>query len=71
MPSTVSADPRAAVEGAARDLLKVLADLPSPPTLRVADAEGRVACLILVWDAAQVMPVAAERRRRAGGAQCV
>jgi hypothetical protein len=53
------------VERAARDLLHALSDLPSPPTLRVADAEGRVACLILVWDAKQVMPtVGAERRRR-------
>src|SRR5438132_12868466 len=61
-------DPRAAVEAAARELLRVLAELPSPPTLRVADAEGRVACLIQVWDAATVMPTAgAERRRRATG----
>jgi len=49
-------------------LLRVLADLPRAPTLRVADAEGRVACLIQVWDAATVMPTAgAERRRRAKG----
>ncbi|HJZ54698.1 MAG TPA: hypothetical protein VKE74_07045 [Gemmataceae bacterium] len=60
-------DPREAVERAARDLLRSLADLPHPLTLRVADAEGQVACLILVWNAAQVMPtVGAERRRRAG-----
>ena len=34
----------------------------------MAEAEGRPACLIQVWDAAQAMPVAAaERRRRANG----
>jgi len=64
----VTTDPRAAIESAARDLLRAFVDLPSPPTMRVADAEGRVACLILVWDASQMMPtVGAERRRRAGG----
>jgi hypothetical protein len=58
---------------AARDLLRALADLPGPTTLRVTEAEGRQGCLILVFDAAQVMPVAvAERRRRMGGrrAEC-
>jgi hypothetical protein len=34
----------------------------------VAEADGRLACLIQVWDADRVMPVAAaERRRRANG----
>jgi hypothetical protein len=34
----------------------------------VADVEGRVACLIQVWDATQLMPtVGAERKRRAKG----
>ncbi len=62
------ADPRTAVERAARDLLRALAAYPSPPTVRVADAEGRVACLIQVWDAARVMPTAgAERVRRTKG----
>ena len=61
----VPADPRAVVERAARDLLRALAEFSSPPTLRVADAEGRVACLIQVWDSARVMPTAgAERVRR-------
>jgi hypothetical protein len=61
-------EPRAAVERAARDLLRSLADLPKAPTLRVAEAEGGVACLIIVWDARQAMPTAAaERRRRSGG----
>ena len=44
--SVVSADPRAAVEKAARELLRALAELPAPPTLRVAEVEGGVACLI-------------------------
>jgi len=60
--------PRDAVEKAARDLLRVLAVLPDPPTLRVADSEGRVACLVLVWDASHPLPTAgAERRRRGNG----
>ena len=61
-------DTRAAVERAARELLRVLAELPSPPTLRVAEVDGRVACLIQVWDASLLMPtIGAERRRRASG----
>ena len=64
------ADPRAAVERAARDLLLALAEFSAPPTLRVAAAEGRVACLIQVWDAARAMPTAGAervRRRTTGG----
>ncbi|QJX00577.1 hypothetical protein [Frigoriglobus tundricola] len=41
-----------------------LAELPIPPTLRVADSHGRVACLIQVWDAAAAMPTAGSERRR-------
>jgi hypothetical protein len=68
--ASVTADPRAIVEAAARELLRVLADLPRPPTLRVADVGGRVACLIHVWDAVQLMPTAgSERRRRPKGAR--
>jgi hypothetical protein len=53
---------------AVRDLLRALAELPTPPTLRVAEVDGRVACLIQVWDAARLMPTTgAERRRRASG----
>jgi hypothetical protein len=63
----VTTDPRATAERALRELLRALADVPSLPALRVADAEGRVAGLILVWNAAQAMPtVGAERRRRTG-----
>lgn len=61
-------DARAVVERAARTLLLALTDLPGPTALRVAEAEGGLACLILVWDASRAMPVAAvERRRRVGG----
>jgi hypothetical protein len=64
----VAANPRATVENAARELLRALAELPYPPTLRVADADRRLACLIQVWDAKLVMPtVGAERRRRKSG----
>jgi hypothetical protein len=60
-------DPRDLVARAVRDLLHALAELPDVPPLRVADAEGGVACLVQVWGADQVMPVAAERRRRSNG----
>jgi hypothetical protein len=60
-------DPRVAAENAAKELLRALADLPSPPRLRVADTEGKLACLILVWDPSEVMPqVGAEQTRKAG-----
>jgi hypothetical protein len=66
----VNANPRAVVETTARELLRALAALPRPPTLRVADADGRVACLIQVWDASRLMPTAgAERQRRPKGAR--
>jgi hypothetical protein len=64
----VANDPRSAVERAVRELLRVLAKLPVPPTVRVAEVDGRVACLIQVWDARRLMPTAgAERKRRASG----
>lgn len=64
--------PRVVVERAAHELLGKLAELTEPPTVRVTDASGRFACLILVWDAARVMPTAAaERRLSPGGrAEC-
>ncbi|VTU00905.1 unnamed protein product [Gemmataceae bacterium] len=61
MPTT----PRAAVEAAARTLVESLAALKTPPTVRVADAEDGVACLVLVWDARQAMPTV--RWRSPGG----
>src|SRR5687768_3282367 len=63
----VETDPRVAVENAVRDLLRVLAALPKAPTLRVADAEGEVACLVQVWHTGGMMPTGSERRRRNGG----
>jgi hypothetical protein len=67
-PGVVTADPRGAVEKAARELLRLLAELPNPPTVRVAEVDGRVACLIQVWDASLLMPTTgAERRKRASG----
>ncbi|WP_439628234.1 hypothetical protein [Gemmata sp.] len=60
MPTT----PRAAVE-AARALVESLAPLRTPPTVRVADAEEGVACLVLVWDAKRAMPTV--RWRSPGG----
>jgi hypothetical protein len=70
--SAVTTDARTAVEKAARELLQALTDLPTPPTLRVADAAGQVACLIQVWDTSLLMPTGAERRKRAlqGRAEC-
>jgi hypothetical protein len=62
------------VEAKVRELLRELADLGRPVVaLRVADADGELACLVQVWPAVAAMPVAsAERRRRANGerAQC-
>jgi hypothetical protein len=64
----MTSDPRARVERLARELVCALSELGNPPALRVADAEGQVACLIQVWDASLLMPTAgAERRRRAKG----
>src|SRR5580704_14754619 len=48
----------------ARSLLTALAEYPEPPTLRIAEVEGRLACLIQVWDSAQVMPVIGPERHR-------
>jgi hypothetical protein len=59
---------RAALERAARELLRSLAGLPKPDAgVRVADAEGGLACLVLVWPAGGTMLTAAAERRRARG----
>jgi hypothetical protein len=66
--AAVATDPRTVVERAARELLRALAELPNPPTLRVAEVDGRVACLIQVWDSSLLTPTTgAERRKRASG----
>lgn len=62
----MQSQPREVVERAARELAFALSGLPVPPTLRVAEVEGRAACLILVWDSRETMPVIGpERHRRA------
>ncbi len=58
------AEPRAVVEAAARDLLAALGEVEGP--VRVAEASGRVACLILVWRAGERIPTA-DRLGRDGG----
>jgi hypothetical protein len=65
-------DPRAVAGRAVRELLVALAEVPGPTAFRLADAEGRLACLLVVWTADRAMPVASsERLRRAGGrAEC-
>jgi len=65
----VHPNPRELIEKHARELLFSLSELPIIPTLRVAEVEGRVACLILVWDAAQAMPIIGVERqcRKSGG----
>jgi hypothetical protein len=60
-------DPHAALRRAARELLGVLAELTDPPTLRVADADRGVACLIQVWRVPGMMPTAAGQARGTGG----
>jgi hypothetical protein len=66
----VPPNPRELIERHARELVFSLADFPVPPTLRVAEVEGRVACLILVWDATETMPtIGPERHPRPRGAR--
>jgi hypothetical protein len=57
------ADPRAIIENAARSLLAALGECRQPPTLRVAEVDGRFACLIQVWDSAEAMPMIGPERR--------
>jgi hypothetical protein len=51
-------DARSVVEETARELLRALAGLPRASALRVAEADGGLACLIQVWPAAEMMPAA-------------
>jgi hypothetical protein len=69
--TVMSGEARSLAEGKARDLLRALADLPAGSVrLRVAEADGGLACMIQVWPAGELMPVAsAERRRRPNGAR--
>jgi hypothetical protein len=59
-------NPRAAVERLAAALLRELGGGCRGP-IRVADAAGGVACLVLVWPADGRMPTARGERRKAGG----
>jgi hypothetical protein len=68
--SVVQPNPRELIERHARELVFSLAEIATPPTLRIAEVEGRIACLILVWDAAERMPtIGPERHRRPSGAR--
>ncbi len=59
--------PRQVLERTARELVLLFCEQIPTPSLRVADTQGRAACLILLWDASQPMPLAgAERRQRVG-----
>jgi hypothetical protein len=62
-------EPRSVVERHAAELLRELAAAGGAAgPVRVADAAGGLACLVLVWPAAGVMPTArTERSRRAAG----
>ncbi|WP_439626133.1 hypothetical protein [Gemmata sp.] len=57
--------PRSTVEAATRAVVEALSKLKPPPTVRVTDVEGGVACLVLVWDAKRAMPTV--RWRSPGG----
>lgn len=60
--------PRSTAEAAARDLARRLVKLPTCEGFRVVEVSGRVACMVLVWDAAGLMPtLAADRRARGDG----
>lgn len=61
---------RAAVTAAARELLRVLAASPGPVAVRVMEADGRLACLLTVWEATAVMPTAGGDRRKGERATC-
>ncbi len=61
---------RATAAAAARDLLRALAASPGPVAVRVTEADGGRACLVLVWEAGEVMPTAAGVRRRGERAGC-
>jgi hypothetical protein len=68
----VVTDARTFIELAARDIARSHSEVPNPPAIRVVEVEAGVACLVIVWPAAQLMPTArAERKRIQGGrAEC-
>lgn len=61
---------RAAAAATARELLRMLARSPGPVAVRVMEADGRLACLLTVWEVAAVMPTAGGERRKGERARC-
>lgn len=61
---------RAAVEAAARDLLRLVAVSPGPAAVRVVAGDGERGCLILVWEGGAGMPTVVAGRRRGERAGC-
>lgn len=63
---------RAAVERAARELLRAVAELPPHEGgVRVAEVEGLVGCLIQVWRTSRPMPTLRGEQPASGGrAEC-
>lgn len=62
---------RIIVERWALDLLRELSTRPGAGgPLRVAEAAGGLACLVVVWPAGQPMPTARGKRKRGGREQC-
>jgi hypothetical protein len=57
-------DPRSVAEAAAKELLRTLAGQDVAEPQRVSEVDGRLACLIVVWDAEQLMPTVVDERRR-------
>ena len=65
-------DPRSAAVAAANELLRTLTGHVVPVPHRVSEVDGQLACLIVVWDARQLMPTVVDERRRvlAGATFC-
>lgn len=64
VPGPVPMDPRETVKAAAAALIRDLTALPQP--VRVTDAGGGLACMILVWPAGEAMPTLRRGGRRSG-----
>jgi hypothetical protein len=62
----MSREARALAAESARELLRQLAAVPSGEPVRVAEAGGGLACLVLVWPAGGRMPTARAERRTPG-----
>lgn len=64
----MTANPRTVAEKAARELLRALSALPDLAPLRVTEVEGGLACLLVVWDAKRMMPLAKREKRKPAAA---